>query len=431
MYQIDSATAAMTQPASTAAGTAGFFTDGNPATATPATILPAEWLNAVMMELVNVVVGAGLTLAKGQFNQVLSAIKRLGQATIILTDTGIANAYTATNATPLVAGTWVDGVIQQVRIAHANAGASTYAPDGLPPIPIYGLGLQPLQGGELFVGGTAVLMRTTIVGVNGGNPICVLMECAGGSSQVAPATQSGHAMQLGQATGRLLRTSVYTLIGGVQNVSVNGGAFTTTGATTFVPLPQSTTVTATSQGGGGAGAGAGGATSTNVSLGAPGGSGAFGSATWPVATVGASQTITVGAGGLPASNAAGGNGGSSSVGSLMTTPGGIGGAPFNNQVAPVVNGNGSVSTPATGANIYSVRGGGGQVTLATSSSVGVGGPGGQSQYGAGAPGPAINNAGSSAVNYGSGGSGCLVNASGGSVAGGAGFAGIVILQDWA
>lgn len=212
MYQIDNATAATTQPASTAAGTAGFFTDGNPATSTPATIVPAEWLNAMMMELANVVTGAGLTLAKSQFNQVLSSIKRLGQSTIVLADTGAANAYTAVNAPPLVAGTWVDGVVQQVKIAHTNTGASTYAPDGLTAIPIYGLGLQPLQGGELALNGTAVLMHATIAGVNSGNPICVLMECAGGAQQVAPATQSQHAVQFGQ---------VAAVVGSARNVKAS------------------------------------------------------------------------------------------------------------------------------------------------------------------------------------------------------------------
>ncbi|WP_439004562.1 hypothetical protein [Ralstonia holmesii] len=215
MYQIDNSTAATTQPASTAAGTAGFFTDGNPATSTPATIVPAEWLNAVMMELANVVTGAGLTLAKNQFNQVLSAIKRLGQSTVILTDTGSANAYTATNAIPLVSGTWVDGVIQQVKIAHANTGASTYAPDGLTAIPIYGLGLQPLQGGELALNGTAVLMRLTIPGVNSGNPIAVLMECAGGAQQLAPATASQHGVQFGQVSG---------VVGTVRNLKMSVAA---------------------------------------------------------------------------------------------------------------------------------------------------------------------------------------------------------------
>ncbi|WP_157659926.1 hypothetical protein [Burkholderia ubonensis] len=128
----------------------------------------------------------------------VAAIRSATKTGVILADTGAANAYTAVNAPPLVAGTWGDGVVQQVKIAHANTGASTYAPDGLTAIPIYGLGLQPLQGGELALNGTAVLMHATIPGVNGGNPICVLMECAGGAQQVAPATQSQHAVNMGQ-----------------------------------------------------------------------------------------------------------------------------------------------------------------------------------------------------------------------------------------
>ncbi|TCG04611.1 hypothetical protein BZM27_39620 [Paraburkholderia steynii] len=158
----------------------------------------ASWLNMIQEEMRAVVVAAGITPSKTTYNQVLAAIKRIGQNTVVLADAGAANAYTAVNATPLVAGTWIDGVVQAVKIAHVNTGASTYAPDGLPTIPIYGLGLQPLQGGELAPNGTAILMRATIAGVNSGNPIAVLMECAGGAQQVAAATQSGHAAQLGQ-----------------------------------------------------------------------------------------------------------------------------------------------------------------------------------------------------------------------------------------
>lgn len=137
------------------------------------------------------------TIATLEANLV-AAIRSATKTGVILADTGATNAYTAVNSPPLVAGAWVDGVVQQVKIAHANTGASTYAPDGLTAIPIYGLGLQPLQGGELALNGTAVLMRLTIAGVNSGNPIAVLMECAGGAQQVAPATQSQHAVQMGQ-----------------------------------------------------------------------------------------------------------------------------------------------------------------------------------------------------------------------------------------
>ncbi|MEC5405133.1 hypothetical protein VOM14_06035 [Paraburkholderia sp. MPAMCS5] len=138
----------------------------------------------------------------------VAAIRSATKTGVILADTGAANAYTAVNAPPLIAGTWVDGVIQQVKIAHANTGASTYAPDGLTAIPIYGLGLQPLQGGELALNGTAVLMHATIASVNSGNPIAVLTECAGGAQQVAAGTQTLHAVNLGQF-GSSLATAGY------------------------------------------------------------------------------------------------------------------------------------------------------------------------------------------------------------------------------
>jgi hypothetical protein len=184
-----------------ATGTPGYATDGNPATGVPATLWPSYQYNAIQEELIAILVAAGITPDRTSTSQIVAAIKRLVQKTVVLADTGAVNAYAATNAPPFVAGTWVDGVVQAIKIAHTNTGASTYAPDGLPAIPIYGLGLQPLQGSELLLNGTAILMRLTIPGVNSGNPICVLMECAGGAQQIPPATQSQHAVQQAQVVG--------------------------------------------------------------------------------------------------------------------------------------------------------------------------------------------------------------------------------------
>ncbi|HEX7906870.1 MAG TPA: hypothetical protein VF534_02090 [Paraburkholderia sp.] len=77
MYQIDSSGAASSMPTPGAAATPGFFTGGNPSTGTPATILDADWFNAVMMELVNIVTAAGLPPTKGTNNQVLTAVQDL------------------------------------------------------------------------------------------------------------------------------------------------------------------------------------------------------------------------------------------------------------------------------------------------------------------------------------------------------------------
>ncbi|CAB3742470.1 hypothetical protein LMG24238_06887 [Paraburkholderia sediminicola] len=182
-------------------GTPQYATDGNPATNVPATQWPAYQYNAFQEELIAILTAAAIAPDRTKTNQVVAAIKRLMQNTVVLADTGAVNAYTAVNAVPLVAGgspTWVDGVVQAVKIAHTNTGPSTYAPDGLTPIPIYGLGLQPLQANELLLNGTAILMHATIASVNSGNPICVLMECAGGAQQIPSASQSLHAAQLGQ-----------------------------------------------------------------------------------------------------------------------------------------------------------------------------------------------------------------------------------------
>ncbi|WP_338571960.1 hypothetical protein V6L78_28090 [Pseudomonas canadensis] len=79
MFQIDNSTAVAAIPAPTPAGPPGYFTDGNPATGVSATILPAEFMNMLMMENMNVLSAAGITPAKGQYNQLALAIAKIVQ----------------------------------------------------------------------------------------------------------------------------------------------------------------------------------------------------------------------------------------------------------------------------------------------------------------------------------------------------------------
>jgi hypothetical protein len=127
-----------------------------------------------------------------------TAVAAAARSRIILTDTGSANAYTAANPSPLTALPTSTGLFQSVSIANANTGASTYAPDGLAAKPIYGLGLQPLQGGELVAKGIATMLYVVASTVNSGLGAWVLLECTGGAQQIAPATAPQHAVQLGQ-----------------------------------------------------------------------------------------------------------------------------------------------------------------------------------------------------------------------------------------
>ena len=77
MFRTDVATASATLPTPAAAGTPGYFTNGNPGTGTPATVLDADWANMLQEELIAVVVAAGLTPSKTTRTQVRDAILAL------------------------------------------------------------------------------------------------------------------------------------------------------------------------------------------------------------------------------------------------------------------------------------------------------------------------------------------------------------------
>ena len=196
MYQIDNSSAAAVIPASTPAGTPGYFTDGNPATGVAPTILPAEFMNMVMLEILGVLSAAGVAPSKSNFTQLTTAIRAVNRQPTIVADTGTANTYAAAN-TPALSALPASGYIQRINIAHLNTGASTYAPDGLAAKPVYGLGLQPLQGGELPIG-IATLMYLVQAGVNSGNGAWIILESLGGAAQIAPGTGSSHAATLSQ-----------------------------------------------------------------------------------------------------------------------------------------------------------------------------------------------------------------------------------------
>lgn len=67
MHRIDTTTATLDNK----------FTSGNPSTAVPATVVSADWLNAVQEEIAAVILGAGITLNKPDNTQLLAAIRAL------------------------------------------------------------------------------------------------------------------------------------------------------------------------------------------------------------------------------------------------------------------------------------------------------------------------------------------------------------------
>ncbi|MFL9893738.1 gp53-like domain-containing protein [Paraburkholderia sp. RL17-381-BIF-C] len=77
MFRIDDATAATSLPTPEAAGTEGYWTEGNPATGTPATNVRGSWLNMIQEELRAIVVAGGLTPSKTTYTQVRDALLAL------------------------------------------------------------------------------------------------------------------------------------------------------------------------------------------------------------------------------------------------------------------------------------------------------------------------------------------------------------------
>ncbi|MCA8389263.1 hypothetical protein LGN11_26540 [Burkholderia multivorans] len=216
------------------------------------------------------------------------------------------------------------------------------------------------------------------------------------------------------ATGRLIGTQVFT------------------GSGTYTPTPGMTFVIFEVQGGGASGGGATVPSAGNVSVGSPGTAGAYARGKFTAAQVGASQAVTVGAGASGQTGGGGLNGGTSSVGTLISAVGGIGGTMLNNQSPPAVNGNGNFATAVTGANLTSSSGACASISLGLSGISGAGAPGGASPFGAGGYGVAANATGATAINQGAGGGGVVAtSAATGNLAGGAGRAGIVIAWEYA
>jgi len=147
------------------------------------------------------------------------------------------------------------------------------------------------------------------------------------------------------------------------------------------------------------------------------------------ADIGASKTVTIGAGGSSVGSTTGNAGGDTSVGTLVVAKGGSGGTQsgFSGPGGPG-------GDPSTGTgNLIKAPGwrghrGIGNAIIATIEPVG--GNGANSPYGQGGEGRGAGTSGSAGSGYGSGGGGSAAQNGGGSGLGGAGAAGIVIITEY-
>lgn len=176
----------------------------------------------------------------------------------------------------------------------------------------------------------------------------------------------------------------------------------------------------------GSGAGGGSAAASVGSGGGGGGAGEIARGVFSAATIGASQSVTIGAAGVGAGSSAGTNGGNVSVGALISANGGSGGGM---QAGQGVGLGGLGGTGGSGGTFRSPGMAGGQGFGQTA--VGSwGGIGGSTQYGAGGLSPRNDGAGNNGLGYGAGGSGGSNATGGASVAGGNGTDGIAIFVEY-
>ncbi|MDK9904812.1 hypothetical protein MN549_25595 [Klebsiella pneumoniae] len=185
----------------------------------------------------------------------------------------------------------------------------------------------------------------------------------------------------------------------------------------------------------GAGAGSSAAPATaagQVSISNGGGAGAYAEGIYDVSAL-SSATVTIGSGGVggTAISPYGGDGGTTSVGTLISAPGGKAGlpaGPANPPFQPVANTN---SNSPTGWNIIGTSGSGSEAAVAVSTSYAAGSRGANSQLGVGGSVPAINMPANTGGGYGSGASGCSNGVSQSLKPGASGRDGVVIIEEYA
>jgi len=231
-------------------------------------------------------------------------------------DAGSANTYQVaySPAVTLIG----EGMVLRFRPANANTNTSTFSPNGITASPIYGLNNLPLKGGEIVANGEAWVQWNS--SLNGGSGAWTLLSSSGGN----------------MLSGRLIN---------IQIIAASG---------TYTPTAGMDFVIVKGCGGGGQGGGCPASGASQQSVGSGGSAGSSGEAKFTAAQIGGSQAATIGLGGTGASAGANGNtGGTTSLGSLLTFPGGTGGfagGPFSTASTGVVQSPAQSSAP-TGANI--------------------------------------------------------------------------------
>lgn len=390
MYQIDNSTVVADQPASTAAGTAGFFSDGNPATGAAATIVPAEFLNMVMVEMLGVLSAGGVTPSKNTYNQLATSIKALiqGGGSNYAADTGTANTYTVSYVPAIT--TLSDGMSLKFKAKTTNTGASTF--NGKP---LLSIAQAQLLGGEVVANGRCVVLYSLTL------DSWILISATGGNAM----------------SGRLINIQIITASG------------------TYTPTPGMSFCIVEAVGGGGGSGIVVATSSTQVASSGGAQAGAYGKSKFTYSQVAAGVACTIGTGGvggIGASLSSSTSGSNTSFGSLMTVSGGARSlaGPTSALSTTVLSVPASSTQSITGANLYQKTGEPGSWGCSNSDGNQLGGSGGSTPLGAGGLGSGNTGSANPGTGYGAGGGGTCSTISSAAKNGAAGANGVIIVWEY-
>lgn len=251
------------------------------------------------------------------------------------------------------------------------------------------------------------------------------------SQQILYSTANNVIGQLTTANSAIAATNSSGTLA-MRALSVVTQVFTSSG--TYTPTSGMLYCVAECVGGGGGGGGTAATSGSTVAGAGGGGGGGYSRKTFSAATIGASQTVTIGAAGTAGSAGAnnGGTGGTTSLGALLSAAGGVGGLGAAASSSSSTGNGGAGGAGASGDfNTTGTPGGQGIAAISLGIfSFATGGFGGSSFFGGGAVG-ANNAAGSAGTTSGGGGAGAgSLNVSNAAFAGGAGVKGIVVITEY-
>lgn len=308
--------------------------------------------------------GSGITVTNGH-NTITIAASGSALIQTITGNTGGALSPTAGNFNILgtgsitIAGAGSTETVQltglnqyNVLLGQGNATVGLVAPSATSGIPLIsqGAAANPVYGTAVVAGGgTGDTSFTAYSVITGGT------TSTGALQNVSGVGTSGQVLSSNGA-GALPSWQTPTV---ALQVILSTGTYTPTTGMLFCFVEI--------VGGGGAGGGALATNGSTFSVGGGGAGGAYSASMFSAATIGVSQSVTIGAGGtLGAAGADGNAGGDSSFGALLTAPGGNGGGGNSSGLtAAGVGGQGHVATGGS-INIRGQRGNYGFASVASS-----------------------------------------------------------------